>query len=60
MFRKLVVSDGDIDNVLTKALAKIFDEPGLTDEEIIFYKGVAMAVEWMVDVDADEPEFENS
>ena len=58
MFRNLKVDDGQIDNFLTKAFDKVLNEPGLTDEEMAFYKGASLAVEWMIDEDADEPDFE--
>ena len=58
MVRNLKVDDGQIDNFLTKAFDKVLNEPGLTDEEMAFYKGASLAVEWMIDEDADEPDFE--
>ncbi len=60
MFRALARTEAEIDDQLNTAFEKAYNEPGLTDEEMYFYKGVAKAIEWMVDIDVADPDYEDA
>ena len=59
MFRKLEVTDADIDEVLNEAYDKFFPELEISDEERAYYAGVAETIDWMIGEDVGAPKFES-